>query len=343
MFTIINPVGYPKWDVLLVANPEHSFFHSSCWAKVLSESYGYTPCYFTTMNDNRLAALIAVMEIRSIIRGKRGVSLPFTDYCEPIFSEGHYFQEMMSELIKHGKQSGWKSIEIRSGKEVSRVTPPSSFYYGHVLKLLKGQDALFSNLRDSTKRNIRKAEKEGVSVRLHSSPESVSEFYRLNCLTRKMHGLPPQPSSFFRRIYEYIILKGHGFVALALHEGKTVAGAVYFNFGNKALFKYGASDKRYQHIRANNLIMWEAIKWYSQKGYTTLCFGRTEPENKGLRQFKAGWGAEEHIVNYYKYDLIKESYIKDLPQIRGFHNKVFTTMPMPLLRITGSLLYKHMG
>jgi len=162
-------------------------------------------------------------------------------------------------------------------------------------------------------------------------------------LTRKMHGLPPQPSSFFRKVYQHIISKGHGFVALASHEGKTVAAAVYFNFGNKSLFKYGASDKRYQHIRPNNLIMWEAIKWYSQKGYTTLCFGRTEPENKGLRQFKAGWGAEERIVNYYKYDLIKEAYIKDSLKVRGFHNKVFTTMPMPLLRITGSLLYKHMG
>ena len=56
---------------------------------------------------------------------------------------------------------------------------------------------------------------------------------------------------------------------------------------------------KYQNLRANNLVMWEAIKYYSAKGFELFSFGITKPDNEGLRKFKLGWGASEGIVNTY--------------------------------------------
>src|SRR5439155_4085597 len=117
----------------------------------------------------------------------------------------------------------------------------------------------------------------------------------------------------------------------------------YFHIGRKAMYKYAASDQTYQHLGANSLVMWEAIKWYSQNGYKSLCFGRTESENEGLRQFKAGWSAKERIINYYKYDLIKDTFMKDHHKVTELQSRVFKRMPVPFLNIIGSLLYKHVG
>jgi lipid II:glycine glycyltransferase (peptidoglycan interpeptide bridge formation enzyme) len=130
---------------------------------------------------------------------------------------------------------------------------------------------------------------------------------------------------------------------LASYNGKTIAGAMYFHLGSKTIYKYGASDKKYLHLRPNNLVMWEAIKWYSTNGFRSLSFGRTAPDSKGLRQFKAGWGTDETTIKYYTYDLIKKDFITRKPPVSGFHKKVFNAMPINLLKITGSLLYKHMG
>jgi hypothetical protein len=66
---IINPITYPGWDDLLLSTPDCSFFHSSAWARVLAESYSYTPKYFTMMDDGRLVALIPVMEVNSFLTG----------------------------------------------------------------------------------------------------------------------------------------------------------------------------------------------------------------------------------------------------------------------------------
>jgi len=60
-----------------------------------------------------------------------------------------------------------------------------------------------------------------------------------------------------KNIFDHVISRDHGDVVLASFNEKVIAGAVYFDFGEKAIFKYGASDRAYHHLRPNNLIMWE--------------------------------------------------------------------------------------
>ncbi len=202
-FKIINPITYPGWDDLILSNPGYSFFHSSNWARVLHESYRFEPLYFTVIKDNKLSALIPFMEVKNFVTGKKGVSLPFTDYSEPIITND-CCQEFLDLLIEYGKKAGWKSIELRGGESLLRESSPSSHFYGHTLGLLQGEDQIFSSLRDSTRRNIKKAINADIKVDICNSLASINEFYKLNCKTRKMHGLPPQPC-FFLRIFSNIL------------------------------------------------------------------------------------------------------------------------------------------
>jgi len=340
---IINPLEYPGWDELLLTNENCSFFHSSSWARVLCASYKYKPLYFTSIDNGGLSDLIPVMEIRSLLTGSRGVSLPFTDYCQPIISDRSHFKEIIDELIAYGNKAGWKYIEWRGGESYFQDIIHSSFYYGHILDLTQNEQELLSSFRSSTKRNINKAVKEGVAIDICNSLESIKEFYRLNCITRKHHGLPPQPYYFFNKIYEHIISKKKGFVVLASFQKRVISGAVYFHFGNKAIYKYGASDKSYQKLRANNLVMWEAIKWYAQNGFKHFSFGRTDLDHEGLLQFKRGWGTNEKTIKYHKYNFKKASFISERSKVTGFHNRVFNVIPIPVLKFVGSMVYKHIG
>ena len=115
----------------------------------------------------------------------------------------------------------------------------------------------------------------------------------------------------------------------------------YF-FGKKAIYKYGASDGASQQLRPNNLIMWQAIKWCDQNGYRSFFFGKTEPENEGLLRCKRGWGGEKEKINYYKYDLVKDTFVGDHHRPKTYYN-FFKKLPVPLLNLTGSLLYRHVG
>jgi len=342
---IINPREYPDWDALLLRNHNHSFFHSSGWAQVLEKSYGYKPIYFTLIEAGQLAFLMPLMEVRSRLTGKRAVSLPFTDRCAPYAPKHELLKSAVNYAIDLGVKSSWKFLELRDAGYVAHDVIPSEVYYTHDIELLKTEEDLFARLRDANQRNIRKAGREGICIKIDQSLDSVKSFYRLNCITRKRHGLPPQPFAFFNNVFVHIISKGLGIVISAYYSKEITASSVFFHFGSKAIFKYGASEMKHQNLRPNNLIMWEAIKWYKNHGVEELNLGRTEPQNQGLLQYKRTWGATERFLRYYRYDFRKKSFLQNKPRPQNIFigNSILARMPTSLLRIMGSLTYKYLG
>lgn len=339
---VVNPMEYPGWDDIMAAHPYFSYFLTTSWARVLSEAYRYHPQYFVPSNGKH-EVVIPFMEIRSLLTGRRGVSLPFTDYFSPISSGDPVMQDWISSVIRYGKASGWKYIEIRNSVSFPDSIPVFSTYCGHNLDLSGTEESIYAGFRDSTKRNIKKAVKEGVTVTCFTTEESTREFFRLNCLTRKEHGLPPQPFIFFKKLYEHVFSRGFGFIALASYKGRNIAGVVCLHYGGKAIYKYGASDREYQHLRANNLAVWEAIRLCIRHGCKSFSFGRTEPGNHGLMQFKSGWGTKEETIRYYRYDLKTDAFVRGQPYGRAFYNKIFNNMPASLSRVVGEILYRHAG
>ncbi|MBN1905420.1 MAG: peptidoglycan bridge formation glycyltransferase FemA/FemB family protein [Deltaproteobacteria bacterium] len=339
---IINPIEYPDWDELLLTNENTSFFHTSEWAKVLHGAYGYTPFYFATIEDNKLTTLIPMMEVKSMLTGKRGVSLPFTDNCEPIVMDQQLFDMAIEQIRECGRKKNWKHIEWRGGSDNFKKASSSLSFYSHDVKLNETEEKLFSSLKSSTRRNIKNAQSRGVEVSLNNTLDAVKQFFKLNCMTRKKHGLPPQPFIFFNKLFKDVISKKKGFVALAFSKKKAIAGAVFLHFNKKAVYKYGASDEGYLNMRPNNLLMWEAIKHYAKESFSNFSFGITEMENQGLLQFKRGWGATESLVNYYRYSLKNNEFIKDSFRAKTSY-PIFKKMPSPVLNAIGYLLYRHIG
>ena len=141
----------------------------------------------------------------------------------------------MKTISEYGKKAGWKFIQIRGGQDHFRQTPAKPIYCQHTLKLSTDLDLIFKGFKGSVKRNIKRAQKEQIQVRISNTGDAIDAFWNLNCLTRKGHGLPPQPRQFFKNVFKHVIAQGKGFVAVALHRMEAVAGAVYFHWNRNHL------------------------------------------------------------------------------------------------------------
>ena len=340
---IIDPIEFPAWDTLLLRNGNNEFFHTSAWARVLRESYGFRPIYFIQQIQDEIDLLMPFVEINSPWTGKRGVSLPFSDQCRAFARQKELIPAAVERVTDHARIAGWKYAEWRDSLFPREIAVEHNSFFVHEIDLTKSEAAIYSSLKDSNRRCIRRALKEGVSIRICHSLDSVQSFYRLNCITRKRHGLPPQPYVFFRNVFEFLIDNGYGAVVIAVHSGRVVAAAMFFFFGSSALYKYGASDLRFQGLRPNNLLFWEAIRWLKASGRSTLNLGRTELDNPGLLQYKRLWGAAEVLINYHRYDVKRKSFIQGRPKKTSVLNTVLRNLPTGLLRLVGRAVYKHSG
>src|SRR4051794_24426204 len=86
--SVINPVDDPKWDLLIASHPSASFFHGSQWARVLQATYNHKVHYLAELDGDQARALLPILEVNSLVTGRRGVSLPFSDDCELLRFDG---------------------------------------------------------------------------------------------------------------------------------------------------------------------------------------------------------------------------------------------------------------
>lgn len=339
----IDPLQDPRWDRLVLSHPDANFFHSTTWARVLSSTYDHKPHYLRFTVNGETAALLPVMEIRSWITGRRGVTLPFSDFCDPLFFDEGIAASLINTLVCEARDRKWKHFEVRGSDAFEECLTPSVQYYGHALDLCVGADQCLARCKSSVRRAIRKAVRSGLTVELSRSREAMLDFYRLHVRTRKRHGVPPQPQSFFLNIHKHVMECGNGFTALARKGMRPVASAVFCHFGRAAVFKFGASDERFQGVRANNLVMWEGIKGLVDEKIEILHFGRTSLENHGLRRFKLGWGTREEKVKYFRFDTRGNKWLPGHDNIAGLHTSLFKRLPLKLNRLAGALIYPHLG
>jgi hypothetical protein len=294
------------------------------------------PFYFATEK-----AILPLMETDSWLAGRRGIGLPFTDETEPLIESGESAGALFQHVVEFGKRRKWKYLECRGGVKSLGDVAPSLAFYGHHIELTADEDQMFENLHGSTRRAIRKAQKNGVKVNISRGLEAVMSFYVLQCKTRQRHGLPPQPLAFFQNIHKHVISQGLGIIATATYKDRAVAASVYFLLGKRAIYKFGASDQDFQSCRGNSIVMWEAIKWLVHHGATRLHLGKTALANDGLRRFKLHWGAVEEPLEYVRYDLRRDRFVTVRDGINGWHNYVFRAIPQAASRVVGRLLYKH--
>jgi CelD/BcsL family acetyltransferase involved in cellulose biosynthesis len=289
-----------RWLQFVLHHSEALPFHHPSWAQVLSESYGYPSLVLALADgEGRIVGGMPVMEIGNRFRRSRWVSLPFTDRCPPLAVDEVTATRLVDLADRARKHAGVTGLEVRAdlpGGNIHRK--PRGVV--HVLPLSSDPEQIFRGFsRSQVQRNLRKAERLGLTLRRAETAEDLTEsFYRLHLRTRRRLGVPVQPRRFFDVLWRRMIEPRWGFVLLAYRGELPVAGAVFLTASRTVVYKFGASEPSSWPLRPNHLIFWDAIRWSCEEGFARFDFGRSDLDSSGLRDFKNGWGAVEEPLVY---------------------------------------------
>ncbi len=338
---IVDPLTDPRWDERLAGLSGATVFHTRGWAEVIARTYGFARHYLAQEHGSALRALAPCMEVRQGLRGRRGVCLPYSD-CAPVVAETPADREALTaELLAYAGVRNWRSLELRGGEPGPATVPVSQTYERHWVALANDEAAMSRHLRGNVRTAIRRADKQGVCVARTRDAAGSAAFLRLNQLTRRRHGLPPQPARFFGNIDRLLLRPGGGDIWVASWEGRPIAAALFLTYRDGVTFKYGGSDYRYQHLRPNDLLMWTAMRGYGAEGFQSLCLGRTAPANAGLRRFKTSLGARAETLAYRLYDVRRAAFVVSAPREQGWYGPLFRAMPLWANQCFGNLFYQR--
>src|SRR5436309_2928967 len=147
---ILDPINDPGWDHVVALHRDAGCFHTSAWAKVLHQTYNHLPFYLQFSRRRRLAALIPLMEVRSLFTGRRGVCLPFSDACEPLIFDPDATTLVTDQLVRFARGRRWKHLEIRGGKFFALGSAEK--FYGHTLDLRSSAEELATRFASPVRR-----------------------------------------------------------------------------------------------------------------------------------------------------------------------------------------------
>ena len=129
---------------------------------------------------------------------------------------------------------------------------------------------------------------------------------------------------------------------LARAASRAVAAAMFFRSGTTALYKYAASDERYQQLRGSDLVLWEGIQFLIKTGSQSLHLGRTSLDNSGLRKFKLGWAVTEQMLHYFRFDVARNSWLSSPSRPGTWHKTVFGRLPLKINQLAGAMIYPQL-
>jgi vancomycin resistance protein VanK len=162
-------------------------------------------------------------------------------------------------------------------------------------ELLKGMNQLW-------RRNIKRAEKEGVEVTRVGgrglTDDELTAFHDLYVHTAQRDAFTPRPRGYFRTMVDAMSAEDPDRIAFyfARHEGDLVAATIMVRVGAHAWYSYGASSTEKREVRGSNALQWAMMRdalaagcdVYDLRGITPTL--STDDPHVGLIQFKAGTG-----------------------------------------------------
>ena len=110
----IDPICDPRWEALVQTSSRAAVFHSTNWLRALRAVYGYEPVVMTTCPPGgRLTNGLVFCRVKSWLTGRRLVSLPFSDHCEPLVNGQDEFDGILTQMKWQVEAGQWKYLEIR--------------------------------------------------------------------------------------------------------------------------------------------------------------------------------------------------------------------------------------
>ncbi len=341
----IDPLQDRRWSELVFKHPAATVFHLPEWLEALRRTYGYEPVVFTTSAPHQeLIDGLVMCRVSSRLTGRRLVSLPFSDHCEPLVSGMDNFQRLLSDLKQEQARGLDRYIEVRPIKLIpgreSGLERSERFWF-HKLDLSSPESELFGRLHKScVQKKILRAERKGVVYETGHSAALLRRFYNLQVSTRRRHQLVPQPFEWFQNLATCMgeKLKVH----LASKDNKFIASILTLKCRRTLVCKYVCSDKLFSNLGGMQLLFWKAIQDAKREGLLEIDLGRSEPGNEGLVLFKDHLGATRTTMTYWRYPGSSADRGRDTWKMR-VAKRVFSHLPNAWLPVTGSLLYRHIG
>ena len=338
----VDPRVDSRW-LELTSGPGGSLFTSPPWITAVCETYGFEPTARVAVDPSgRPQGGLAWVDVRDL-RGQRRSALPFSDRADPIVGDPDSWAALAGDAMGGDLPFTLRCLDTNPALADGRFTGVGEAAW-HATSLDRSLDELHGAFRSQTRRNIATAERSGVEVLLSPDADAVADYHRLHVELRKnKYRLLAQPREFFERIWKAFAPTDDVRTALALVDGRPVAGAMYVVWQDTVYYKFGASSAEFLPLRPNDALHWTLIRWAHERGLKALDWGLSDFDQPGLVAYKSKWASEQGRIRTLNVGGPPLGRSEDVEQTLRTVTRLMTDpdVPCAVTEAAGAALYRY--
>lgn len=284
-----------------------SIFTTIEWIEFIAEDSNAEPIIIRISQNKRFVGYFSALAVNKY--GVKIIASPFSGWstCFMGFDihEGRKIEivQSLSEYLINTFKCLYMEIIDR---DISLVeTIEMGFLHESILTLelniAKSDEELFKIFKTDCRNYIRQFERRGAILEEAISDEKFAEeYYGHLCDVFAKQGMVPTYSlEKVKRLLSHLSETG---MLLCLRvkdpSGVCIASSIFVGYNNKFFFWGGASLRQYQFYRPNEYMIWYAIKYWRNRGFTLF-------DMVGVRDYKKKFGAQEKeyakiVISKYK-------------------------------------------
>jgi len=298
---ITDAAADPRWERLTTTQPS-SVFHCQRWLRVLSDTYGFRVRAHVLGDTDRPHAGLAYVDVRDVL-DRRIVSLPFSDFCDPLAATTAQWRALVDDLLDEGCHVHLRCLHTTFPLDDDRFTVVDRALW-HAIDVQRDEDEIWRDLPGSARRALRKAHGQDVTVRIAEDEADLRAFFELHLRVRKhKYGLLAQPYAFFAHIWEQFLSSDRGALILAVTDGRVIGGCLFLEWQDVLYYKFNASDHAHLAARPNDRVLWEGIRFAQKRGLQRIDLGLTDTEQDGLVRYKRKYATDEREITLLRHDV----------------------------------------
>ncbi len=285
-----------EWNDFAATQRGYTHFHRLEWRELIEQVFGHECVYLAARDDDgSLSGVLPLVRVRSVVFGHYLVSMPFLNYGGPLGTETAV-RSLVTEAVALARAGKVRLLELRSRVPLDISLPVSHRKVTVTLDLPDTSEALFKGFDAKLRSQIRRPQKEGVSVEF--GPAQIAPFFSVFARHMRDLGTPTQSLALFEAIGKHF--PDDAWFACAYLAGEPVAGGCGFRFGDEFEMTWASSLRAHNREAPNMLLYWACMERAISEGVTRFNFGRCTA-GAGPYRFKMQWGGREEPLWWYTF------------------------------------------
>ncbi len=295
MLTITEITNRDEWNALLRTMPYPHVLQTWEWGQFKYETTGWLPhrWAFRYEGEDEVVGLCSMGERKigpfSVMYAPKG---PAIDYDDPDVSDD-VLDLLQAKAREHNAiwlkidpdipyatgipgEEDYEDQMQEPGDSLREGLPLSGWRFSDdqvqfrntiTIDLKRSENAILAAMSGNTRRKVRTAAKQGVSIR-PAGLDDLDTLYDLYAGTGERNEFLIRPAEYYQKLWREFMEAGLAHALIAEYEGKPLAHVILFHFGQTCWYFYGASSEEERQRMPTYALQWEAMKWAKAQGYS---------------------------------------------------------------------------